>query len=621
MTSKIFKVLLAILIVAGLSACDGLTSDDVVTFTILQTSDMHSHADGIGASLDYTPEDVSDNDTVLGGFTRIASIIGAVRTEQEKENIPVVVVDSGDFFMGTVYDLAVTDPISLKFFQMTGYDAVTLGNHEFDWSSLGLAMLLGNGVSNGFNVPIVASNMVTHNGSSDDDGIESLIAAGAIIPKKIIELSNGIKVGILGIMGVTADSLAPTAAPISFNHDYTFLQGKVDDLRNNDSVDIVLLLSHGGIYNDGTGDDQLIAENVTGIDIIASGHYHTATQTLVRKGSSNTMIFSPGGYGKWLSRLDVTFNKGTGMIESSDFQLLPVNDTVLNRTVFQTIIANYKSAINGALSAAGLNLTDPVSRVSSEMRVHGAEESSLGNLAADSLRSVAGQLAPINDGNPYDVAVIANGVIRDGLFPGKTGILTFTDIYNAIPLGTSPDTAQMMPGYPLMSLYVTGPDLRNICEAGITISQMLGDDFYLNFSGIRCDYNPAMAPNFAGVSAIYLSPETDTFTTTKGPAIDLADTSKLYHVVVDLYALQMMGAVTDMGLTIIPRDSAGQPIDPAAYMYYRIDSEIAPGVQELKEWAALLSFLGNAFPASGDGISEAVYGQGGLGMGRINVVQ
>ncbi len=64
---------------------------------------MHSHADGIEASLDYTPEDTSDGDNVLGGFTRIASTIGAaVRTEQEKEDIPVVVVDSGDFFMGTV---------------------------------------------------------------------------------------------------------------------------------------------------------------------------------------------------------------------------------------------------------------------------------------------------------------------------------------------------------------------------------------------------------------------------------------------------------------------------------------------------------------------------------------
>ncbi|MEN8223178.1 MAG: metallophosphoesterase [Acidobacteriota bacterium] len=620
MKSRVILVVFTLLIFVGFTGCDSLTSDDIVTFTLLQTSDIHSHAGGYGPSLDYTPEDSHDNDQVLGGFTRIASLIGSVRTEQEKEEIPVVVVDSGDFFMGTVYDMAVTDPISLKFFQMVGYDAVTLGNHEFDWATTGLTMLLANGIGNGFNVPIVASNMVTSNASASDDGIEMMVAAGSIVPKKVLTLSNGLKIGILGIMGAQADSLAPMAAPITFNHDYTFLQSKVDGLRNNDGVDIVILLSHGGIYNDGTGDDLLIAENVSGIDIIASGHYHTATTSMFRKGGSNTMIFSPGSYGKWVSRLDVTYNKGTGLIESSDFRLVPVNDSIVNRTIFQTIVDGYKTAINQALFAAGLSLDAPVSKVSAELRVHGAIESGLGNLAADSLRSVAGQLAPLNDGMPYDVAIIPNGVIRDGLFPGKTGILTFTDIYNSIPLGISPDTTQLLPGYPLMSLYVTGPDLRNICEAGITVSQMLGDDFYLNFSGIRFDYKPAMAPYFSGVSAIYLSPQADTFTSTKGPAIDLADTTKLYHVVVDYYALQMMGAVTQMGLTIIPRDSAGQPIDPATFMNYRIDSDVVPGVQELKEWAALLKFLGAAFPATGDGIPEAVYGSGGIGMGRVNIV-
>lgn len=620
MTSRILLVFLALLIFTGFTGCDSLTSDDIVTFTLLQTSDIHSHAGGFGPSLDYTPEDNSDNDSVLGGYTRIASIIAAVRNEQNEEDIPVVVVDSGDFFMGTVYDMAITSPISLKFFQMAGYDAITLGNHEFDWSTPGLTMLLANGMMNGFNVPIVASNMITSDASDADNGIEAMIASGSIVSKKILTLANGMKIGILGIMGVQADSLAPAAAPITFNHNYSFLQSKVDDLRINDSVDIVVLLSHGGIYNDGTGDDQLIAENVSGIDIIASGHYHTATETLIQKGSSNTAIFSPGGYGKWLSRLDVTFNRGTGLIESKSFQLIPVDDTIVNRTIFQTIVDNYKSAIDQALIVAGLALDAPVSRVSMDLQVQGATESGLGNIAADSLRTICGQLAPLNDGNPYDVAVIPNGVIRDGLFPGKTGVITFTDIFNSIPLGLSPDTTQPLPGYPLMSLYVTGPDLRNICEAGITISQMLGDDFYLNFSGIRMDYNPSMAPYFAGVTAIYLSPQEDIFTSVKGAAIDLSDTAKLYHVVVDYYALQMMGAVTDMGLTIIPRDSSGQPINPATYMNYRIDSDVAPGMQELKEWGALLKFLGAVFPVTGDGISSAVYGEGGIGMGRVNIV-
>ncbi|MCP5102928.1 MAG: hypothetical protein GY950_06105 [bacterium] len=619
MKRRLFLLTAVAIAVLFFSTCKNVGTGNTLTFTLLQTSDIHSHAGGYGASIDYTPENNRDNDGVLGGYTRLASLIASVRNEKEEEDNPVVVVDSGDFFMGTVYDLAAVDPVSLKFFQMVGYDAVTLGNHEFDWSPLGLALLLSNGIDNGFTVPIIATNMATSSASAVDDGIEGLVQAGAIVTKKVLELPNGLRIGLLGIMGADADSLAPVAAPITFNHDYAFLQERVNDLRNTDGVDMVILLSHGGITPGGTGDDEDIAENVTGIDIIASGHYHTATAAAFQKGSSNTVIFSPGSYGQWLSRLDVTFNTDTGQVESTNFSLLPVDDSIANRTVFETVVSGYKDAINGALAAFGYSLDTPVSRVSRIMEVTGAQESSLGNLSADAVRAIASSLAPLNDGNPYHVGIVPNGVIRDGFYPGNTGVLTFTDVYNSVPLGTSPDTSQPMPGYPLISLYLTGPDLRNTIEAGLTISVMLGADFYLNFSGIRVDYNPAGAAVLQGVTAIYLCPFDDWFSTTLGQPIDLTDTQTLYHLVVDLYALQMMNAVTAFGLNIIPRDAAGTPVTPDQFMLHRIDSDISPGVQELKEWMAQLFYLGTFFPASGDGIPSAIYGSGGLGMGRVNV--
>jgi 5'-nucleotidase len=613
---KILLVLISSVFVLSMSTCKN--GAGTLTFTLLQTSDLHNHAGGYGASFDYTPEDNTDNDGVRGGFTRLASLIAAIRNEQEKEDIPVVVVDSGDFFMGTVYDLAVTDPMALKYFQMVDYDAVTIGNHEFDWSPAGLALLLSNGVNAGFAVPVLGSNMVTSDASAADDGLEAFIAAGLIVDKKVLELPNGLRIGLLGIMGPTADSLAPVAAPVTFNHDYAFIQARVDDLRNNDAVDVVIVLSHGGIASSGTGDDEMLANSVSGIDIIASGHYHTATQQPFTPLSSNTLIFSPGEYGEYLSRLDVTVNTETGEIESTNFTLIPVDDSVTNRTVFETVVEGYKESIDAALGQLGLALDMPISRVSEPMKITGGMESGLGNLCADAVRAVSTSLAPLNDGNPYHVGVVANGVIRDGFDPGRTGVVTFTDIYNTLPLGISPDTTQPLPGYPMMSMYLTGPDLRNACEAGLTLSAALGSDFYLNFSGIRVDYNPAGAPQFQGVTAVYLSPVTDWFTSVQGAPIDLTDTTTVYHVVVDLYALQLLNVVTSRGLTIIPRDASGNPIPLNQVMLYRIDSNIAPGVQELKEWGALLSYLSNSFPASGSGIPLAVYGSGGIGMGRIN---
>ena len=81
------------------------------------------------------------------------------------------------------------------------------------------------------------------------------IGMGAIQPNLVMDLPNGLRVGLLGLMGETADSYAPTAPPVTFNHDYTYIQGMVDDLRDNEMVDLVILLSHGGVDLDGTGDD------------------------------------------------------------------------------------------------------------------------------------------------------------------------------------------------------------------------------------------------------------------------------------------------------------------------------------------------------------------------------
>ncbi|HLP59372.1 MAG TPA: 5'-nucleotidase C-terminal domain-containing protein, partial [Candidatus Deferrimicrobium sp.] len=468
--------------------------------------------------------------------------------------------------------------------------------------------------------PIIATNMVTDRTSGVDDGIEALEHEGAIVKKRVLELPNGLRIGILGIMGVNADVKAPAALPITFNHDYKFLQERVDALRIIDGVNIVVLLSHGGVSSAGIGDDEVIAANVPGIDIIASGHYHTATPVPFIRGNSHTVIFSPGEYGEWVSRLDVTYNTESGRIEKTDFTLIPVNDTIRVNKIFEAVINSYQGVVDQLLAPFGYSLDMPVSRLSWRMEIPGGTESGLGNLVADAVRAMASNLAALNDGNLYHVAVVPNGVIRDGLFPGKTGIVSFTDVYNTIPLGKSADAGQLLPGYPLISLYVTGADLRNICEAGLTVGALLGSDFYLNFSGIRVDYNPAKAPQLQGVRAVYLSFPDDYFTAEKGMPIDITDTQTLYHMVVNLYSLQMMNEVTRMGLTIIPRDAMGNPIAPGEYMQYRIDSGLDAGIQELKEWMALFSYLNNFFPASGEGISTAVYGNNGSAMGRIDIV-
>ncbi len=267
-------------------------------------------------------------------------------------------------------------------------NAVTLGNHEFDWGPQGLAMLLGNGLANGFSVPIVASNMAS-NGSALD-----LLPPGTIINKKISILPNGFKIGLLGLTGPDSDEKAPVASPVTFNHDYVFIQNCVNDLRNNDEVDLVVVLSHGGVENDGSGDDADLAENVSGIDIIASGHFHTATEGAVVSGASNSIIFSPGEYGEFLSRLDVTYSPDLDRVVGFNLNLLAVDDTVPGNEDVQEVVNEYNSKINLALASGDLpQLADTVSNTGFDLTLSPFQVTGLGSLCADAVRNVSNAVA------------------------------------------------------------------------------------------------------------------------------------------------------------------------------------------------------------------------------------
>ena len=579
-------------------------------FTILQTSDVHDHASGYGPFIDYTPYILND-DGVRGGFARLATLIREVREGQAAAGVPTLLFDSGDFNMGTAYDLTADNPINLQFIQAMGYDAITLGNHEFDWGPQGLAMLLGNGLAHGFSVAIVASNMAS-NGSALD-----LLPSGTIVNKKIITLQNGIKVGLLGLMGPDADEKAPVASPVAFDHDYAFIQDLVDDLRNDDGVDLVVVLSHGGVETDGTGDDANLARNVSGIDIIASGHYHTATHSAIVTGPSNTIIFSPGQYGEYLSRLDASYSPDLDRVVGFDLNLLDVNDTVLGNPAIQEMVEGYNVAINTTLAEAGLpQLSDPITTTSFDLKLSPFQVTGLGSLCADAVRNVANAVAPFNyPDSAIDISVVASGVIRDPLLKGNTGVISFMDTYDSLPLGISPYQTSP-PGYPLMHAYLNGMEVYTMCEVGLSLSQMIGTDYYLNFSGLKIDYDPSQAMTFHGVQAVYLYSPDDPFCTDTPTLINPYDPDKLYHVAVDLYALQMLNVVTSYGFPLLPKKADGTQLTPADYINYRIDATPDPGVIELKEWMALLNYL----PTLGGAIPAAIYGPGGAVMGRIDYV-
>ena len=279
--------------------------------TILQTTDLHHHANGTDhVGLDVDPATGMGKS---GAYARISAYVSYVRANAGR---PVVLVDSGDWTMGTFYDLTLaSNPLALYFLDLMQYDCVTLGNHEFDYTSAGLAQILGAAQSSfGFKTPIVASNM-NLGGSA---ALAPFAGDGkAIQSTRVQQLSNGLKVGYIGLMGKAAAQEATASAPVSFTDfsaQYALVQAMIDDLRNTKGVQVVIVLSHSGTDASGTsGEDVDLARHVKGIDVIASGHTHTSLTSAhaVTNGTWTTQIIDAGAYGANVSRIDLLYHAAT----------------------------------------------------------------------------------------------------------------------------------------------------------------------------------------------------------------------------------------------------------------------------------------------------------------------
>jgi 5'-nucleotidase/UDP-sugar diphosphatase len=313
MHSNKFRLLATISILAALAIPVGLYAqvNGDAQITILQTTDLHDHANGADhVGLDVDP---ATGMGAMGAYARVSAYVNYVRASAGH---PVILVDSGDWTMGTFYDLTLASrPLALSFLDFMHYDCVTLGNHEFDYTPKGLAQILGAAQSSfGFRTPIVASNM--NAGNSSD--LAAFVGDGkAIQTTRVQQLSNGLKVGYIGLMGKAAAVDAPVSAPVTFTDfsaGYAIIQNLVDDLRNTAGVQVVVVLSHSGTNANGTaGEDVELAKHVTGIDVIASGHTHTplASARTVTNGKWSTRIIDAGAFGANVSRIDLTYHAST----------------------------------------------------------------------------------------------------------------------------------------------------------------------------------------------------------------------------------------------------------------------------------------------------------------------
>jgi 5'-nucleotidase / UDP-sugar diphosphatase len=567
---------------------------------ILHTNDLHSHLMGASPEADYSPATVGD-DSTTGGMARLATAITTARTSAATTGTPVLLLDAGDFMMGSLFELLATKSAAeLTMMQALGYDATTIGNHELDWGPAGLAAILQAAVANGVKVPIVASNMNFDATDPGDDDLQALATAG-VIQTKLVKTVGTLKVGFFGLLGQEPVQVTPQAKPLTFDAIAVAAARMVTELRQTDQVDLVVALSHSGIHSDGTGEDADLANAVPGIDVIVSGHTHDTLTSPKRIGQ--TLIVTAGCYGDFLGELQLSVTKGAkpgdaATVSMDSYNLVAVDDQIAGDAATQTTVDAYVAGVDQALTGTGLTYDGVVGETSVDLPFPMHAEAPVGNLVTDAYRNVSAALQP---DDPPVIAIEGNGQIRSDIVKGKTGLIWFADLFRVVPDGIGPDEN---PGYSLVTFYLNAKDILSGLEFDAA-QDVVSNDFFLQVSGLQVTYDMT-GQAFARVTGASL-------TTSSGPQpLDPTDTTTCYKVVTTNFVGGLLGAVyqqTGGLLNVVAKGAdCATAIDPTTNL---VDaSSIADGVQELKDWQALLQYVSGLPDTNGDGIPDvpAAYG-------------
>ena len=587
-------LLLAVLCVLPVGAvAEGCTQETNVT-TILFTHDLHSH---------FLPQSTAEGGE-SGGYARLKTVIDGERAV----NPDALLVDGGDFSIGSlIQTLYTTQAAELRTMGAMGYDAVTIGNHEFDHKGTGFAEMLNSAKAAqqaavelllvdarpledmdaykerfGPVTPVLPMLLEANYAPADDNPDRAFIRSAMEnygVTDCVTLERGGVTYGLFGLMGVDSDECAPTSG---FTRTDAAKAAKrcVETLKG-EGAEIIVCLSHSGTGDSlASSEDEELAKAVDGIDVIVSGHTHsTLAEPLV---VNDTYIVSSGPYCQNLGSLTFSWDDG-GEKRLLDYRLIPIDETVAEDPeiaglveqwkdmVGETYLARYGLTYDEVLTHTDYDLTTPASAVQ--------ENNGLGTLVSDAFLWADRTLNAAYADSPHTVSVTADGVLRANL---PAGDLTAAMAFDVLSMGVGEDGTS---GFPLVAVYLTGKELKAAMEVDASVTPIM-PAAQLYMSGAKYAFNTKRM----FFNRVYDAALTDvTFDESgTGNAYEIDDNA-LYRVVTGMYSAQMLGTVKSksMGLlSLEPKQADGTPVtDFADCILYDANGN------ELKEWYALAAYL------------------------------
>lgn len=262
------------------------TSQDGTRITILHTNDVHSHIEPFGPN--------EGRNSNRGGVARRAVLIDQIR----KQNPNTLLLDAGDIFQGTPYFNYYGGKLEFKLMSMLKYDAVTIGNHDFDNGIEGLYKHL----------PHAQFEFLSANYDFKNTVLDTHVK-----PYKIF-YKEEIKIGVFGL-GIELDGLVDKKMYKETKYlDPIEIANETSKLLKSKGCNLIICLSHLGYHYKKSPEkvsDLNLAKSTTDIDLIIGGHTHTFLRkpTIVKnKDGQNTIVNQVGCYGLYLGQIDFYFD-------------------------------------------------------------------------------------------------------------------------------------------------------------------------------------------------------------------------------------------------------------------------------------------------------------------------
>ena len=409
---------------AALALSAGAAAADF-NITILHTNDFHARFEPINRFDSGCGAEDNAEGKCFGGSARLATGVEAAKARAEN----TLLVDGGDQFQGTLFYTYYKGALAAEMMNQMGYDAMTVGNHEFDDGPEVLRDFIG-----ATNFPILMSNADV----SGEPFLSDVIQKSTVIEK------GGEKIGLIGLTPQDTDELASPGPNVVFTDPAGAVQAEVDRLSA-EGVNKIVVLSHSGYAV-----DQRVAEATTGVDVIVGGHSNTLLSNTHERAVgpyptvvNGVQIVQAYAYGKFLGELNLTFDDG-GNVTAASGDLVLMDAGVAEDEATVARIAEAAAPLEEIRNKVVAEAAAPIG---GDRDVCRAMECSMGSLIADAM------LDRVKD-QGIEIAIQNGGGIRASI---DAGPVTMGEVLTVLPFQNTLSTFQ-----------VTGKTVVEALENGVS---------------------------------------------------------------------------------------------------------------------------------------------------------